>query len=196
MNEKDCEQEPKKGKNWGTGGGMYRGVKASVKTLNYVIVVLVALLVIVVIYLASTSSYKVTYETNGGEAIAVENYKYGDTMDLKTPTKTGYVFVDWFIDQDLTKVWDNQHDIVEESMTLYAKWTPAQIHILLDINGGSVDSQASLAKDIPFHEPYGELPIPTKEGKTFVGWQYNGAYIQSDTIVTMNGEHTLKAIFE
>lgn len=196
--EEDCLKEtPKKEKNWGTGGGLYRGVKASVKTLNYIIIVLIIALIGVVMYLSSTSSYTIYFEVNGGEALTQGQYKYGDTVEVGSPVKTGYLFDGWYQDQDLTKVWDEQSDIIKGSMVLYAKWVPANIHVLFDLNGGLVEGQQTLpARDIAFHTEYGTLPTPVKEGYRFVGWQYNGAFITDTSVVTMNGEHTLKAIFE
>ena len=32
------------------------------------------------------------------------------------------VFGGWFADKALTKPWDTQHDAVQSSMTLYARW--------------------------------------------------------------------------
>lgn len=198
MDEKDCvkEQTGKKVKNWGNGGGLYRGVKASVKTLNYIIIGLVAALIVVVIYLSSTSSYTTSFEVNGGEPIKEVHNKYGDVVEVTTPTKTGYEFGGWYQDQDLTKSWDLQKDTVEGSITLYAKWTPSKIHVMFDLNGGAVNDEDVSGRDVVFHEPYGALPTPEKDGATFIGWQYDGMMITKDTLVTMNGEHTLKAIFE
>lgn len=36
--------------------------------------------------------------------------------------KPGAVFGGWFADKALTKPWDTQHDAVQSSMTLYARW--------------------------------------------------------------------------
>ena len=44
-----------------------------------------------------------------------------------------------------------------------------------------------------YGETYGELPVPQKDGYRFDGWIYSGAVIQSDTEVTMTGEHVLTA---
>lgn len=198
MDEKDCvETSQKKVKNWGNGGGLYRGVKASVKTLNVIIVVLILALVAVVVYLSSTSSYTITFEVNGGENISSVHNKYGEYVAVETPVKTGYEFAGWYLDQDMTKPWDLKTNTVEDSMTLYAKWNASTIHILFNLNGGSIDGAGELPPvDIAFHQPYGKLPTPVKEGAAFIGWQYNGSFIQEDTLVTMNGEHTLTAIFQ
>lgn len=197
MVDKNSQAEVKKVKNWGTGGGMYCGAKVSVKTLNKIIFVLMVALVGVVIYLATTSHYAVTFETNGGEDIPVYQCKHGEYIDSMTPSKTGYEFTGWYQDKDLTKDWDLKKDTVQQSITLYASWKPLMIIVNYDLNGGNIEQKTMLpSKEIAFHEKYGELPIPSKKGYTFSGWQYNQAIIDSATIVSMNGEHTLKALWQ
>lgn len=191
----DKETSKKKVKDWGNGGGLYRGVKANVKTLNTIIISLILILVAVVLYLSTTSSYRVNYEVNGGESIAYSSHKYGEAIHEQIPIKTGYTFEAWYHDKELTKQWDISNDIVKESTTLYAKWMPMSIRVVFDVNEGNL--QASFREvDVKFHEAYGELPTPIKEGKNFVGWKYNGEMITSSTIVQMNGEHTLQAMYE
>ncbi len=191
------ENQNKKVKNWGTGGGMYRSVKVSVKTLNYVIGILMVVLVGVIIFLASTSHYVVDFEMNGGESISSYKCKYGDYVQFETPSKTGYTFNGWFADSDLTKSWDEEKDIVEKSMTLYASWVANDIKIMFDLDGGTINQQKTLDPIvIPFNESYGELPTPLKTGYVFKGWQYNGTFIDNNMKVSMNGEHTLKAIWQ
>ena len=47
----------------------------------------------------------------------------GDVIgEVMTPMKPGAVFGGWFADKALTKPWDTQHDAVQSSMTLYARW--------------------------------------------------------------------------
>lgn len=197
MVDKDSHEEERKVKNWGTGGGLYRGAKVSVKTLNKIIAVLMIALVVVVVYLASTSHYTVTFETNGGDSLSTYQCKYGEYINIETPSKTGYELTGWYQDADCTKDWDLKKDTVQQSMTLYAAWTPMKIIVNFDLNGGTVNKAATLpSKEIPFRDKYGDLPIPTKSGYTFVGWQYNQTFIESNTVLSMNGEHTLKALWK
>ena len=50
--------------------------------------------------------------------------------------------------------------------------------------------------EVTFGETYGELPVVSKQGSTFLGWEYDGEIITSDTIVQMTGEHVLTAAWE
>ena len=190
----DEKQEiEKKQKNWGPGGGMYRGVNVPVKVLNYLIVVLMVVLVGVVVFLGLNSHFTVTLDTNGGENIKPIECKHGDSISIDEPLKAGYSFEGWYLDQDLKHKWDPLTQKVEQSMTLYASWKPIKINIIFDYDGGSVLLEH---KEVTYDDVYGELPQPTKDGYQFLGWMYNNEYITKDTIVSINGEHVLKALWQ
>ena len=79
-------------------------------------------------------------------------------------------------------------------MTLYAVWTPAQVTVKFDLDGGNIDGTTQADdKVVTYGEPYGELPVPEKEGYQFDGWVYSGNIIDADTVMTMTGEHVLTA---
>lgn len=67
--------------------------------------------------------YQVTFESNGGSAVASQTVPV-DTPAAKPtdPTKDGFVFGGWFVDKDLTIAWDFTANVTG-NMTLYAKWT-------------------------------------------------------------------------
>lgn len=54
----------------------------------------------------------------------------------------------------------------QENHTLYAIWEPYYT-VTFDPNGGTLSQNT---KQVLYNEPYGELPTPTKEGYTFLGW--------------------------
>lgn len=86
------------------------------------------------------------------------------SMTLPTPTKTGYIFVGWYEDSELTeevKMYgdSNTEFIPYGDMTLYAKWEPIDCTITYDANGGTGVLPYTTGK-------YGDtitLPTPTKE---------------------------------
>ena len=78
-------------------------------------------------------------------------------------------------------------------MTLYASWKPNKINVIFDYDGGNELIQS---KEVVYNDTYGKLPQPTKEGYQFLGWIYIGEVITGDTVVTVNSEHVLKALWQ
>ncbi|MEG0685528.1 MAG: InlB B-repeat-containing protein, partial [Coprobacillus sp.] len=80
-----------------------------------VIAVLMILLIGVVIYLASSGHYSITFDTAGGDNIPVYKCKYDEYIQIETPSKTGYTFAGWFEDTDLSKPFDLETMTVKAS---------------------------------------------------------------------------------
>ncbi len=69
-----------------------------------------------------TSSYSVTFNTNGGSKIAKETVEANSVLEKPTaPTKEGYDFAGWYTDKELTTVYDFTAKITK-NLTLYAAW--------------------------------------------------------------------------
>ena len=68
--------------------------------------------------------YFVTFESNGGSAVAGKPVSENATMVAPDePTKAEHTFVGWYKEPALTNAWDFDNDTVTEDITLYAKWT-------------------------------------------------------------------------
>jgi uncharacterized repeat protein (TIGR02543 family) len=64
-----------------------------------------------------------TFETNGGSAIAPVTVTPGTTISAPaTPTKAGNVFLGWYTSNTLETKWNFSKDIIQTATTLYAKW--------------------------------------------------------------------------
>lgn len=69
-----------------------------------------------------TSSYSVTFNTNGGSTIAKETVEANSVLEKPTaPTKEGYDFAGWYTDKELTTVYDFTAKITK-NLILYAAW--------------------------------------------------------------------------
>jgi uncharacterized repeat protein (TIGR02543 family) len=71
----------------------------------------------------AASSYTLTFNTNGGSAVAAVSKTSGTTVDLTAykPTRDGYTFAGWFSDAALTKAVASVK--LTADTTVYAKWT-------------------------------------------------------------------------
>ena len=73
------------------------------------------------------------------------------------------------------------------------------VEVTFDANGGTVDTDS---KEVAVGENYGRLPIPTRDGYTFMGWTIPDSgyqeleYIESTGKVLKNTNHTLTAIWK
>lgn len=70
-----------------------------------------------------SSTYTVTFDTNGGSEIAnVKIAKNGKVTEPTAPEKEGYVFDGWYTDSKFTTEYDFDTKVTK-NFTLYAKWT-------------------------------------------------------------------------
>jgi len=103
--------------------------------------------------------YTITFDTDGGSAIAPITQDYNTTVTAPDdPTKTGYTFQGWepAIPETMPAV----------NITVWAKWTINQYTITFDTVGGSAIA--------PIKADYGTAvkapAAPTKSGFVFGGW--------------------------
>ena len=74
---------------------------------------------------ATTTTHTVTFESNGGSAVAVQTVADGSkVVKPADPTREGFVFDGWCPDAACTAVFDFDTAITAD-VTLYARWVPA-----------------------------------------------------------------------
>lgn len=76
---------------------------------------------------SASTSYTLTFETNGGSAISKVTKNKGTSIDLAqyAPTKSGATFEGWYADKGLTKKITSVK--LDANTTVYAKWTEAPV---------------------------------------------------------------------
>ena len=79
---------------------------------------------------SASTTYTLTFETNGGNAIAKVTKNKGTTIDLAqyAPTKSSATFEGWYADKGLTKKITSVK--LDANTTVYAKWTETPVSSL------------------------------------------------------------------
>lgn len=68
-------------------------------------------------------TYTVTFETNGGSAIATQTININGKVTKPTdPTRADYTFEWWYKDSQLTTLWNFVTDTITANTTIYSKW--------------------------------------------------------------------------
>ncbi|MBR6073186.1 MAG: InlB B-repeat-containing protein [Bacilli bacterium] len=70
------------------------------------------------------NTYTVTFNTDGGSTVPSQTINSGGTVTRPTtdPTKTGYVFDDWYTTDQYTTKFDFENTAITEDTTIYAKF--------------------------------------------------------------------------
>ena len=103
--------------------GLYRHVKISVKALDWIIGICIAVIVVVFLFEMQSPGFTVTFDSKGGTDVPAQNQMYGQLLDVpEPPTREGYAFTGWYKDSVCFNLWDLEKDTVESDMTLYAGW--------------------------------------------------------------------------
>ncbi len=135
--------------------------------------------------------YTVSYNANaGGESIsnvpASQTKEHFDSLTLNITSRTlyraNYDFNYWNTSPDGSGTQYDRNNYVytpNESATLYAQWVGQPKSLYFDARGGSVSPSYI---NVRYGEPYGELPVPVRDGYRFAGWEDgNGNSVDSST---------------
>ncbi|MBS1416293.1 MAG: leucine-rich repeat protein [Clostridia bacterium] len=135
------------------------------KTKTTLLLLAVALLVLALC--ACQPTIKVTFDLGYDGKTEVKTYQKGEKADY-APTRADYDFAGWYKDPDLTQAWGDS--VLDEDITLYAKWTPrqtTQVTVTLNYNyiGAPASKQVSVTKGTAYTPE-----IPERENYDFAGW--------------------------
>ena len=139
-------------------------------------------------------TYTVTFNANGGSVTtSSKTVTYDSTYgELPTPIRTNYDFLGWYTEEENgTKVESTNTVKIENNQTLYAHWRLQAVTITFDANGGSVTPTST---EITKGGKISELPIPTRDNYTFMGWyDTTNCTNKITTSTTFNTNQTLYA---
>ncbi len=127
--------------------------------------------------------YTITYLDEGGAAFSGTHgtdhpttHTYGTATTLVNPTKTGYNFGGWYLDDACagTQITILAADGYTANITLYAKWTIQTYTVTFDLNGGQGPVPPALTA-VPYNSTISapDAPADYEDGSglhTFAGW--------------------------
>lgn len=125
------------------------------------------------------NTYAVTYIDGGDANTNPLYYTYGTTVVLQKTTRTGYDFVGWYLDSELSQQITNITDIMYGDIILYGKWDIKVYTITYVLNGGENSERNPKTYTINAEI---NLYTPTRNGYTFGGWYYNTTF--NEQIIT------------
>ena len=103
--------------------GLYRHVKISVKALDWIIGICIAVIILVFVLEMRNPGFTILFDSKGGTDVPAQNQMYGQLLEEpEPPTREGYTFTGWYKDSVCYILWDLETDKVESDMTLYAGW--------------------------------------------------------------------------
>lgn len=108
--------------------GLYKHVKISVRTLDIVIGICIAVIVILLAIDLQNPGFTITFDSKGGTDVAPQNQMYGELLEVpEDPTREGYEFTGWYTDYACDVLWLEDSDTIQNDITLYAGWEQQDI---------------------------------------------------------------------
>jgi len=143
-------------------------------------IIVILLLSFVVLFLTACDRsipINVNFDSRGGSAVAILAVQKGDTVPIPTVTKEGYFLEGWYTSLDggitLDEKWSFVNSVVNNEITLYAKWTINQYTINFMVNETEVFASTTQDYNTIIAFPFPEIPV--KVGFSFTGWYLDEA---------------------
>ncbi len=138
--------------------------------------------------------YHVTYNLAGGQHVDDPQHTFTITnpLSLDAPVREGHQFLGWYVDEQYSQPF-NEHDLVYEDLTLYARWQVKDYTLTFD--SGEIVLIDPLTQ--AFDTPLPSLDPPVVEGFIFHGWYLDDTFTTLFEEVRMPADDlTLYARFE
>ena len=103
--------------------GLYRHVKISVRALDWIIGICIAVILVVFALEMRDPGFTITFDSRGGTDVPAQNQMYGELLDVpEPPAREGYLFTGWYKDHACFEQWNVEIETIETDITLYAGW--------------------------------------------------------------------------
>ncbi len=117
-------------------------------------------------------AFLITYVLGGGTnpTNAPTTYVLNDNKELPTPTRNGYDFKGWYLENTFETQVERVDSSFSGNITIYAKWEKATYSISYVLNDGTLPDNVPTSYTVTDEVV---LPIPEKEDLGFGGWYTN-----------------------
>lgn len=137
----------------------------------------------------STGKIVVTFDSDNGDEVTTVEVESGKKVTKPTnPKKTGYVFLDWYLEENIY----NFSTKVTKDITLKAKWAKEGKYTVQFDTSGATETIASVT--VNAGATVKRPTDPTKEGYVLKEWQWNNKTY--DFATKVSEDMILKAIWE
>lgn len=129
----------------------------------------------------------VTFESNGGSAVASVEVEAGETLSApEAPIKEGFVFIGWYTTPELDEMFLFDDDVIVKDITLYAGWEEANPDLLLAQNAAlqlnigyqQGDNANHVTRDVTLPTTVEEVPSAA------IAWTSDSSAVSSTGAVT------------
>ena len=147
-------------------------------------------------YNSYLTSIIVSLDANGGTlSDTSKSVRYGQTYGtFPSPSRDNYGFDGWYTEKEGgIKITEDSVVQALANQTLYAHWTPNQVTLIFDPNGGTVSPPS---KTLSYGDTYGDMPAPKRDNYKFGGWftaASGGSEVSASTKVTSSANITIYA---
>ncbi len=118
-------------------------------------------------------NYTVTFNTNGGNAVAAQTVLNGKTATQPAdPTRANDRFLGWYVDSAFSAPFNFATTIITQDTTVYANWeakNPNQPEYVVNFDANYQGAAAVEAQNT-YNGKLTSLPTVSREGYTFAGW--------------------------
>ncbi len=122
----------------------------------------------------------------------------GSSLSLPEASRNGYDFEGWFTDDEGgNRILPDSFVNNVSAHTLYAHWSAKTYTVSFSANNGKFDNgKITDSREVTFGHPYGELPVPSRDGYDFDGYSktsHGNDRIEEDSLLDYPGNLVLYA---
>lgn len=122
------------------------------------------------------------------------DYLWNTKLTFNTVSMPGYTPT-WYVNGVVKGTGTTWTWSVSENAAITFRQEPETYTLTFDTQGGTLPSGVSTTKSVTYHDTYGYLPEPVKDGFDFAGWALDGNLINNVSVVSTASDHTLTALW-